>query len=49
MPFVCLPYVKIGAAKPKAKTYVTVLDKDNFHAAILDKTKNVLVEFYAPW
>ncbi|PPR99171.1 hypothetical protein GOBAR_AA21491 [Gossypium barbadense] len=28
---------------------VVVLNADNFDAVVLDKTKDVLVEFYAPW
>jgi len=33
----------------KAPTAVTVLDESNFASIALDPTKNVLVEFYAPW
>jgi len=32
-----------------APTAVTVLDSSNFDAIVLDATKDVLVEFYAPW
>ena len=31
------------------KEFVTRLDDANFDAIVLDKTKDVLVEFYAPW
>lgn len=30
-------------------TAVTVLDPTNFDGIVLDETKDVLVEFYAPW
>lgn len=33
----------------KAPTSVIQLDKSNFDAIVLDDTKDVLVEFYAPW
>jgi protein disulfide-isomerase-like protein len=33
----------------KEPTYVTVLDKNNFEKIVMDPSKNVLVEFYAPW
>ncbi|CEO95683.1 hypothetical protein PBRA_004396 [Plasmodiophora brassicae] len=33
----------------KPPTSVTVLNTANFDHIVLDKTKNVLVEFYAPW
>lgn len=32
-----------------APTAVTTLTPDNFDSVVLDPTKNVLVEFYAPW
>ena len=28
---------------------VAVLNSDNFDEIVLDETKDVLVEFYAPW
>jgi protein disulfide-isomerase-like protein len=31
------------------KGFTTVLDESNFDAVVLDATKDVLVEFYAPW
>lgn len=37
--------VKIAAAP----THVVVLSPDNFDEVVMDKSKNVLVEFYAPW
>ncbi|XP_048137692.1 probable protein disulfide-isomerase A6 [Rhodamnia argentea] len=37
--------VKIAAAPSS----VAVLTSDNFNEVVLDKTKDVLVEFYAPW
>jgi protein disulfide-isomerase A6 len=42
---------KIGTSKKvkKAPTPVTVLDAASFDAVALDPTKNVMVEFYAPW
>lgn len=33
----------------EAPTAVTVLTDDNFDSIVKDSTKNVLVEFYAPW
>jgi len=33
----------------KAFSHVVVLDESNFDSVVNDKTKNVLVEFYAPW
>jgi len=33
----------------EAPTAVTVLTDSNFNSIVLDPTKNVLVEFYAPW
>jgi len=40
----------IKAIKPKApKVSATVLSSANFDEVVLDKGKNVLVEFYAPW
>ncbi|KAL9975849.1 hypothetical protein ACROYT_G013058 [Oculina patagonica] len=42
---------KSGARANKAifKTAVVDLDSSNFDSVALDKTKDVLVEFYAPW
>lgn len=42
---------KIGTAKKvkKAPTAVTVLDAASFDSIALDPSKNVFVEFYAPW
>ncbi|KAM1144522.1 hypothetical protein FF1_033314 [Malus domestica] len=37
--------VKIAAAP----SHVVVLTQDNFNEVVLDETKDVLVEFYAPW
>jgi protein disulfide-isomerase-like protein len=34
---------------PSADDGVVILTDDNFDAIVLDDTKNVLVEFYAPW
>ena len=34
---------------PKEPTAVTVLDASNFDEIVMDKSKHVLVEFYAPW
>jgi protein disulfide-isomerase A6 len=34
---------------PKEVTYVTVLGESDFAKIALDETKDVLVEFYAPW
>ena len=34
---------------PREATSVTVLDASNFDQVALDETKDVLVEFYAPW
>ncbi|GAQ84784.1 protein disulfide-isomerase A6 [Klebsormidium nitens] len=33
----------------KEPSYVTILDKSSFEKIVLDPSKNVLVEFYAPW
>jgi len=33
----------------KTPSEVVVLNPDNFNSVVLDPTKNVLVEFYAPW
>jgi len=33
----------------KAVSAVTVLGPDNFESVVLDETKDVFVEFYAPW
>lgn len=33
----------------EAPTAVTVLTPDNFDKIVMDPTKDVLVEFYAPW
>jgi len=38
-----------NARLKKAPTAVTVLDDSNFNEVALDPTKDVLVEFYAPW
>lgn len=32
-----------------APSNVVVLSADNFDEVVLDETKDVLVEFYAPW
>jgi protein disulfide-isomerase A6 len=43
---------RFAGTKAKVKkepTYVTVLDKNNFEKIVMDPSKNVLVEFYAPW
>jgi len=37
--------VKIPSLPPS----VVILSPDNFDNVVLDETKNVLVEFYAPW
>jgi len=37
--------VKIASAPSS----VVVLSPDNFDEVVLDETKDVLVEFYAPW
>lgn len=37
--------MKISAAPSN----VVVLTQDNFNEVVLDETKDVLVEFYAPW
>jgi protein disulfide-isomerase A6 len=34
---------------PRDATSVTVLDASNFDSIVMDKSKDVLVEFYAPW
>jgi len=33
----------------KSTSHVVVIDPDNFEKIVLDKTKDVLLEFYAPW
>eukprot|EP00243_Klebsormidium_subtile_P004118 TRINITY_DN178_c0_g1_i1.p1 TRINITY_DN178_c0_g1~~TRINITY_DN178_c0_g1_i1.p1 ORF type:complete len:382 (-),score=83.00 TRINITY_DN178_c0_g1_i1:442-1527(-) len=33
----------------KEPSYVTILDKSSFEKIVMDPSKNVLVEFYAPW
>lgn len=33
----------------KEPSYVTILDKSSFEKVVMDPSKNVLVEFYAPW
>jgi len=33
----------------KASSDISILDATNFDTVVLDKTKHVLVEFYAPW
>jgi len=38
-----------NARLKKEATAVTVLDDSNFDRIVLDETKDVLVEFYAPW
>lgn len=40
---------KAGTNVAEAPSDVVVLTPANFDAVVLDKTKNVLVEFYAPW
>jgi len=42
---------KVGTNKKvkKLPTAVTELTPDNFDSVALDKSKHVLVEFYAPW
>jgi len=40
---------KSGGKAKKAPTAVVVLDSSNFDRIALDETKDVLVEFYAPW
>lgn len=42
---------KVGTNKKvkKAPSVVTDLTPDNFDSIALDKTKHVMVEFYAPW
>jgi len=49
--FVTFLNEKTGSAMfiPKPHTFVTVLDNSNFDAIALDSTKDVLIEFYAPW
>jgi len=32
-----------------APSHVVVLTPENFNEIVLDETKDVLVEFYAPW
>jgi len=41
--------VKAAAAAPKEKSKVVTLTDDTFEGIVFDTTKNVLVEFYAPW
>lgn len=43
------PYAGTKAKVKKEPSYVTILDKSSFEKIVLDPTKNVLVEFYAPW
>lgn len=38
-----------GLFLPRVHTFVTVLDQSNFAKIALDTSKDVLVEFYAPW
>jgi protein disulfide-isomerase A6 len=42
---------KVGTSRKvyKPPTAVVVLDDANFDAVALDPTKDVMVEFYAPW
>jgi protein disulfide-isomerase A6 len=42
-------HASTNAKIKKAPSYVTVLDPSNFDSVALDSTKDVLVEFYAPW
>eukprot|EP01113_Clastostelium_recurvatum_P029134 TRINITY_DN3516_c0_g1_i1.p1 TRINITY_DN3516_c0_g1~~TRINITY_DN3516_c0_g1_i1.p1 ORF type:complete len:373 (-),score=133.28 TRINITY_DN3516_c0_g1_i1:82-1167(-) len=38
-----------GKGPKKAASSVVILDDSNFDSIVLDNTKDVLVEFYAPW
>jgi len=40
---------KSGAKSRAAASHTVVLDDDNFDSIVKDTTKDVLVEFYAPW
>jgi len=42
-------HVGTKGKKKSTQTSVVVLDPDNFDSIVLDSTKDVLVEFYAPW
>jgi len=44
-----LKYVILGLSVAMALAEVKVLNNDNFDGIALDKSKDVLVEFYAPW
>ena len=44
----CIPLLGARASKAVFKTAVEDLDSTNFDSVALDKTKDVLVEFYAP-
>lgn len=39
----------IQARVKKVVSAVEILDSSNFDSVVMDPTKNVLVEFYAPW
>lgn len=44
-----LKFIVLGLCAVSVLAEVKVLDNDNFDGIALDKSKDVLVEFYAPW
>ena len=43
------PYIKSQAIPKRQSGHVKVVVGKNFESVVLDKTKDVLIEFYAPW
>ena len=45
----CLVNIGTNVKIASLPSSVVVLTPDNFDEVVMDETKNVLVEFYAPW